>query len=114
MIDAYDKQGIPISMERFGDLSSDKDYKRVARTKVLDAADPAKSYDVSTVWLGFDHRFGDEGAPIIFETMVFAEGSSEDLSCERYVTESAAREGHTAMVVTVAADLGDPIVTDME
>lgn len=113
-LNVYDKQGIPISMERYGELSSERGYQRVARTKVMDAADPAKTYDVSTVWLGFDHSFGLSGPPVIFETMVFAEGSSADLDCERYSTETEAREGHTAMVVTLAATLATPVVMDAD
>jgi predicted cobalt transporter CbtA len=53
---------------------------------------------VSTVWIGIDHRFGDDGPPLIFETMVFnrAEGWGE-LDCERYSTEAEAVAGHAAM-----------------
>jgi hypothetical protein len=58
----YDRSGIPIrdtaAVER---LLSDHSYKRVARTKVISAADPTKSFDISTVWLGIDHSFGSGG-----------------------------------------------------
>lgn len=89
----FDRHGIPIydtaEVER---LLRDMSYKRVARSKVISAADPTKSFDVSTVWLGVDHSFG-EGIPLIFETMVFAEGDSMDLDCRRYATEEQARGG---------------------
>lgn len=114
MIEWYDRQGIPIcdtaEVER---LLRDMSYKRVARSKVISAADPAKSFDVSTVWLGLDHSFGG-GIPLIFETMVFAEGDSMDLDCRRYATEEQARGGHVETVAVVASTLDDPIVMDVE
>jgi hypothetical protein len=39
---------------------------------------------VSTVFLGLDHRFGDEDRPILFETMIF--GGEHDQFQERYDT----------------------------
>lgn len=98
-------------MQRWGDLHRDWSYKRVARTTVMDAAHPDTVWEVSTVWLWLDHSFG-YGPPLIFETMVFAEGSASDEACERYSTLSAAEDGRRAMVVTVAAELTDPIVMD--
>jgi hypothetical protein len=86
----------------------DLDYKRVARTTVSNASE---SFDVSTVWLGIDHGFGD-GAPTIFETMVFRSGKWTDLECARYATEAEARKGHATMVATVAGWLTDAEVTD--
>jgi hypothetical protein len=50
---------------------------------------------VSTVFLGLDHNFLEEGAPILFETMVFANGAKMiDLACERYSSYSDAVAGH--------------------
>lgn len=106
----YDRNGAVIDSQEWTRLFT-PDYQRVARTKVTDAADPSKSFDVSTVWLGIDHAWGG-GPPVIFETMVFAEGTSVDEDCRRYCTETEARQGHTASVVTVAAMLTDPIVMD--
>jgi hypothetical protein len=50
-------------------------------------------YRVSTVFLGLDHRFGGEGPPLIWETMVFSPGGSDDY-CERYATYEEALAGH--------------------
>lgn len=50
-------------------------------------------YRISTVFLGSDHQFG-EGPPLIFETMVFVDGGSEDLWCERCTTWEQAEEMH--------------------
>jgi site-specific recombinase XerD len=89
----FDRSGIPINdMQEVERLLRDMTYKRVARSKVISAADPTKSFDISTVWLGLDHSHCD-GIPMIFETMVFAEGSSMDLDCHRYSTEEQARGG---------------------
>ncbi len=86
--------------------------RRVARTNIFDGADPARQVDVSTVWLGLDHNWGD-GPPLIFETMTFGD-SWDGEDCERYTTEAEARAGHTSMVVRVAAVMTDPIVADVD
>jgi hypothetical protein len=51
---------------------------------------------VSTVFLGLDHSFSDHGPPVLFETMVFVNGSSVD--CERYSTWDEAETGHARWV----------------
>lgn len=87
------------------------EYQILDRTIITDAADPKKTFDVSTVWLGIDMSYGFGGPPIIFETMVFGEGSHDE-DCVRCATEAQAREGHTEMVIVVAAEMTDPIVMD--
>lgn len=77
--------------------------ERIALSKVMDGADPSKSFNVSTAL----HA----GA---YETLVFAEGSWLDVDGERYATEEEARRGHVAMVVSVAAEMTDPIVMEGE
>jgi hypothetical protein len=47
---------------------------------------------VSTVFLGMDHRFGFEGPPVLFETMIF--GGEHDQYQERYCTYQEAEAGH--------------------
>lgn len=60
---------------------------------------------VSTVFLGIDHRFGGEGPPLLFETMIFGEPEPKELFgkvCEirpdldmyRYSTWAEAEQGH--------------------
>lgn len=63
----------------------DNDNVRVARD-VIDGA------DVSTVFLGIDHSFCENGFPILFETMVF--GGEHNEYQERYSTWDQAVEGH--------------------
>jgi hypothetical protein len=53
---------------------------------------------VSTVFLKIDHRFGNEGPPVLYETMVFQGESFDDLDCERYSTKEQAIAGHKAMM----------------
>lgn len=67
-----------------------------------------KRFTVSTVFLGLDHRFGDTGPPILFETMVFDEleqkvNPGEELggATVRYATWQEADIGHKK----IAADL---------
>jgi hypothetical protein len=52
---------------------------------------------VSTVFLGLDH--GWDGRPMLFETMLFVNGSSID--CERYSTWDEAEAGHERWVKQV-------------
>jgi hypothetical protein len=90
----YLKDGTPCDdYERIERLMGDLAYKRVAETTLPDGK------WISTVWLGLDHRFIDDGPPLIFETMVFSsEGGGVDLDQDRYSTEEEARTGHDAIV----------------
>ena len=54
---------------------------------------------VSTVFLGLDHNHSRHGPPVLFETMVFVNGSSVD--CERYCTWDEAEAGHKRWVMQV-------------
>lgn len=55
-----------------------------------------KTAKVSTVWLGLDHNYSDQGPPLIFETMVF--GGTLDGEQDRYVTLEQAHAGHEMWV----------------
>ncbi len=59
---------------------------------------------VSTVFLGIDYSFG-EGAPVLFETMVF--GGSMDQEMDRYLTWDEAMVGHKKMVERVKLESKD-------
>jgi len=85
------------SIEEFGESLGKMDTRRIARTEV------AEGVEVSTVFLGLDHNFGFDGAPVLFETLVF--GCPLDGEMDRYTTESAARAGHEAMVERVLESL---------
>lgn len=55
---------------------------------------------VSTVFLGLDHNWGG-GTPLLFETMVFPEGSCDERYMERYETWEEAEVGHGRAIAWV-------------
>lgn len=91
MIHYYDKDGSPLTLTEFVEKFEDDNYKRVAFDRIGDV-------EVSTVWLGLDHQYGD-GSPLIFETMVF--GGEHDDDQWRYETEADAVDGHAAAIALV-------------
>lgn len=124
-LDAYDRSGIPITDKEWVKLLAIPAYKVVEQTVMMDVSDPTKGFDVSTVWLGLDHRFNrTEGLPIIFETMVFPIGGAEtdsiydeganngELACSRYSLESEAKQGHAEYVIEYSLKLTDPVIMD--
>ena len=56
--------------------------------------------NISTVFLGTDHSFGD-GPPLLYETMIF--GGELDQEQDRYTTKAEATIGHKRMVAKVIA-----------
>lgn len=73
---------------------------KVASAKWLD-----RDIEVSTVFLGINHAFGD-GPPVLFETLVFApDDSAIDGEMERYCTRDEAIVGHNVMVDLVESYL---------
>ena len=63
---------------------------------------------VSTVFLGLDHSFMQDGVnPLVFETMVFEGDSYEDKFCKRYCTWDEAVAGHEDCVTRLKA--GEPL-----
>ena len=111
----YAKDGTPIGDTlTWAELFEDREYTRVAETILEDGT------RISTIWLGLDHNFFDNGPPIIFESMVFdgavsyTEGiaANEELGLpargpmayheswdeQRYSTEAEAIAGHDALV----------------
>ena len=56
--------------------------------------DTKNNIQVSTVFLGLNHSFG-QGAPLLFETMVF--GGEHDGDMDRYSTWEEAEQGHKKM-----------------
>lgn len=82
-------------------------YAELKQTKFRVASDSNDSVRISTVWLGLDHRFGEDGPPLIFESMVFPQGSYEEIVCRRYATEEEARRGHADLVAEYLTDAPD-------
>ena len=98
--DYYDRQGRPISAEDWvKPVYRSREYKRVAEDHVGDIY-------ISTVWLGFNHQYG-EGPPLIFETMIFGSGDHDEWY-RRYSTEAEAKAGHVAAVAWVCHEGPEP------
>lgn len=55
--------------------------------------DGERSVEVSTVFLGVDHRFIGDGLPIVFETMIFGRDGGPEIAA-RYCTFDEAVAGH--------------------
>lgn len=72
----------------------DADNRRVAYTKFDDGT------EVSTVFLGLDHSFGD-GPPVLWETMAFGPRAN-DIQ-ERYTSREDAQAGHDRIVAELSA-----------
>lgn len=108
MIEYYGRDGKAMLREEAYAAMADMDYKRVAQTQI-------GPYWVSTVWLGLDHSFTQDGPPIIFETMVFAvdrddptiETLGPEMDCDRYATEEQALAGHETMCLMIRATYVD-------
>jgi hypothetical protein len=97
MSDKYILDGhtpVPVeTLEEWSNFFEDNDKRRVALTKL-------EHCRVSTVFLGINHRWGDDGPPLLFETMVF--GGEHDEEMERYSTWDEAIAGHQKMVEKVS------------
>lgn len=65
---------------------------------------------VSTVFIGLDHRMWGKGPPLVFETMLFIDGSSEDM--ERYSSWEDAEIGHKAFVRRFLVDQKTRVKTE--
>lgn len=66
------------------------------------AYDLVSDVEISTVFLGLDHSFGEGPEPILFETMTF--GGPEAYQ-ERYRTKEEAIRGHEAIVQKVRGEM---------
>lgn len=51
---------------------------------------------ISTIFLGLDHGFGEQGLPVLWETMIF--GGPHDQYQERYTSREEAIAGHAKAV----------------
>jgi len=88
-----DENGNPkpcASIVAWGKWFEDIDSRRVCLTDIA-------SCMVSTVFLGVDHGFGD-GPPILWESMVFEDGSALEDYTNRYTSKEDAVKGHNEIV----------------
>jgi hypothetical protein len=73
-------------------LEAHRKERIVAKTMIGDA-------EVSTVFIGLDHGFG-EGPPLIFESLIF--GGVHDGEMDRYSTWEDAEAGHAKLVAMLS------------
>ena len=122
----YDKNGKPIDdVLAWAELLRNPEYQIVKQTRI-------GKYFISSVWLGLDHffrgpsPFSSGTAPLIFETMIFADGTNLvaamrpsffafadetekhtvdpfDLQRWRYSTQQETLEHHNQLVAEVTA-----------
>ena len=85
----YDREGKPLELLDWAAKFEDPAYMLVVETRLASAR-------ITTIWIGLDHRFGDDGPPLIFETTV--RGGPLDGERERYATEAEAEAGHERWV----------------
>jgi hypothetical protein len=97
MLDYYDRNGKPISLDEWSQAYEDPALRRVGLTEC------GEGVTVSTVWLGLDHNLSGKGPPLIFETMIFGAQGYRDEQW-RYATEQEARTGHDFVVALVLSD----------
>jgi hypothetical protein len=89
-----DKQPVPVDDVVEWGKFFETAARQVARDEIGDVT-------VSTVFLGLDHRFMDDGPPVLFETMIF--GGVHNEYQERYCTWDEAEAGHAQAVALVRA-----------
>lgn len=78
----------PVPLEEWAEWFESLDNRRVAWTEF-------NGIEVSTVFLGIDHRFLGEGPPLVFETLVFADWGDMDGHMERTSTWDEALKAHS-------------------
>lgn len=86
----YDRQGQPVTGERWAELIEDDSYRQIALTDVGNCR-------ISTIWFGL---LGYEKVPVIFETDVYGPDLVR-LDRHRWATEAEALRGHAAAVKEV-------------
>lgn len=97
----YGRDGRPISLHQWALLLGDFEYKVVTRNRLHHVF-------VSTVWLGLDHGWLEDGRPLIFETQIFPRRNRDARAAWqgrqwRWSTEAEARQGHQRIVEAIRA-----------
>ncbi len=88
------------SREEFYAFFEDIGRRTVSKTVV------STGVEVSTVFLGFDHGFSEDGPPILFESLVF--GGPLDDEMVRYATYDESLAGHRDLVARSRKEGGAP------
>lgn len=83
------KNSVPCSLEEWG---LNREYMRKNNIKHV-AEETIHDLWISTVWIGLDQKFPDDGPPLLFETMVFNK-NHEEIYFSHSSTYSEAEEDH--------------------
>lgn len=96
-----DKKPVEAELLEWAKWFEQKDVRRVAFDRLNN-----DSITVSTVFLGIDHNWGDDGPPVLFETMIFGGrmGVHYDEYQERYCTWEEAEQGHINAIKIIFED----------
>lgn len=78
----------PCDLYQWAKFFDDFNLRKIAKTDIVSKIG---HLSVSTVFLGIDHNFSQEGPPLLFETMVFG---LEDEMCYRTATLDEALDMH--------------------
>ena len=81
----------------------------VPHARIVGLTQITSKITVSTVFLGLDHRWFDDGPPILFETMIF--GGPLDDEMWRYSSYDDAEVGHVMAVKKARAAIGQKVKT---
>ena len=84
-------------------------FENISNRRV-DYTEITSQMNVSTVFLCFDHRYGGDGPPILFETMIFGGPDSIDQACWRYSSWDDALTGHKAAVRKARKAIGQKVL----
>jgi hypothetical protein len=87
-------------------LTWGKFFERI-ENRLVDYTQITSACEVSTIFLGIDHRMYGEGPPILFETMVF--GGSLDENQWRYSSWDDALTGHKSAVRKAREAVGQKV-----
>jgi hypothetical protein len=95
------KLAVPVDLMTWARwFESAGDSRLVAKTRI-------GGVEISTIFIGLDHNFFEDGEPEIFETMVFRGGSGQE--CDRCGTWEGAEGMHTNAVALVRAEIKDKV-----
>ena len=83
--------------KEFGEWWAKAD-RQVRRTQIR------KGVEVSTVFLGHDHNFGDHGPPVLFETMIFGGSKDEEFQVRSCTWGEALAAHREAILVSCGAE----------
>lgn len=112
----FDRNGMRLGgLFEWARLMEDPEYRFVAHTRITSATDAEISVDVYSSWLGLETARipGDTRPALIFETWAHYHRENE-VTCDRWASESATRIGHAELVALCGAMFPAPVLLDLD